>query len=186
MRYCINCGTRLDNERFCVKCGTDNGEAVSGNAENIQENINSGALKKTDISILLHRGAVILFAISALILLVACCKSAQAVIASSLLNRFGMIFVVIYFVLGMWSVIPALLFCLDIKNQENGAVAGASIVLVAVMIIMAAIKAIADHFTEGLYFLNTVLDPLTGKPAVVIVLCVLAAAAGLIAMRKKQ
>lgn len=43
MRYCINCGNQLENERFCTQCGADNGAEVNSAPVN---NTDQNALKK--------------------------------------------------------------------------------------------------------------------------------------------
>lgn len=183
MRYCINCGSPMGDEKFCNQCGTDNGVPEKNTA--VQTNIGTSAvnLPKIDLSFIAHAASVALFAIAALVMLTVCCKQAGNMTALSMLYTGTAFFAAAYFVLGMWSSIPAFLFLLNIKNNQSASVAGAAIVIIIITIALCLINVIFTNFNGFMKFFSIMSGVYKSKAVTIIILEILSAMLGLIAPR---
>lgn len=183
MRYCINCGSPIGDERFCNQCGADNG--IPEVKAEVHTNAGEGAvnLPKIDLSFIVHAAAVVLFVIASLVMLTACCKQAGNMTAQSMLYTGTAIFAVAYFAVGMWSCIPALLFLLNIKKNKSTSVAGAAIVIIIITIALCLINVIFAKFNGFMKFFGIMSGVYKAKAVTVIILEILAVILGLIAPR---
>lgn len=154
MRYCTKCGNPLEGERFCTKCGTDNGreaEPAKMVRPNMQTStLNNGIKKaKNTISIdrlavkpsmICHWAAIILFFILALGFLRNTVDMGTQMTSSFYIERFGIVYIVIYFVLGMWAAVPAVRFLLECGSADKYSI----IKCAAVIAVLTVIFYIAD------------------------------------------
>lgn len=129
----------MDDERFCTKCGTDNGalqkksKRINYNRTTVSGNSN---LLNIDLSVILHWAANIFLFISACVLLKETCSAAESMTAVFLMYPFGIIFAIVYFILGMWYMIPATAFVLNGKNSRNKNIISVTAVMLMLTIIV--------------------------------------------------
>lgn len=181
MRYCINCGRPIGDERFCNQCGADNGAAE----KNTEGQINAGAgavdLSKVDLSFIVHIVSVSAFVIAALVLFVSCCKQAEIIAVQSMLYTGTAVFSVFYFAIGMWSCVPALQFLLNIKKNRSSSVAGAAIVMIIIMIAVCFTNVIFARSNGFMKIFSIMTAAYKSKITAVFILEFLSAAAGIMA-----
>ncbi len=186
MRYCNNCGNPIENERFCTKCGADNGEVQIINTANQSNNVSSVQMPKIEMSTILHWLTIGLFAIVALVNLAACLNSRFLATAHSMLFQGGIILSILYFVIGMWGVIPALSLILNGRNKGNKGAIGAAIVSLIIVIVLLILKLITKDI-DGIMGANVIVfSAYTNKAANIIIFSVLTVVSGIIAMRKEN
>ena len=181
MRYCINCGSPMGDEKFCNQCGADNG--VPEKNTTVQTNVVTSEvnLPKFDSAFLAHALSAILFAVAELVMLTVCCKQAGNMAAQSMLYTRTAVFAVVYFAVGMWSCIPALLFLLNIKNDRSTSIAGAAIVIIIITIALCLINVLFAKSNGFMKFFSIMSGVYKSKAVTIIVLEILAAILGLIA-----
>lgn len=182
MRYCINCGSPMGDERFCNQCGTDNG-AVIKNTPIEANNTNASNIPTVDLSFILHIASVAMFVIAVFILLIICCKQADYIAVQSMLYTGTAFLALPYFVIGMWGCIPALLLLLNIKENNSSSVVGAAIVMIIMMIVICLINIILAKSNGFIKIFSIMANVYKTKAVAVIVLEILAAALGVIAPR---
>jgi hypothetical protein len=186
MRFCINCGSELNNERFCTKCGADNGEAtaVAINGHNAGS---AASISKIDVSKVLHWMAILSFAVLALFQLNVCLKASVNTVSDLLLRQDGIGFVsfcTCYFAIGMWGVIRALHFILYSKKTKNK-----NLIAMAVttcIIILASLffkQTTSDSFMGAI---TVVLNPYVERMPSIILLSILTAVLGVVAIQKEK
>ena len=183
MRYCINCGNPMGDERFCNQCGIDNAGSMQNPHENLKEAVN---IPKLTVPVILNILASVLFVIAAIVLLVVCCRYAQYMSAYSMLYTGSSIFALVYFLIGMWSCIPALMFILNIKKDNSTSVIGISVIMIIIMIAVCLINVIFIKFNGFMKFFGFMAAVYRAKAVTVIVLEVLEAALGIIAQRMSK
>ena len=113
----------MDDERFCTKCGTDNGP-VQTIIQNRRKNNNIADnrilhLLHINLPTFLYWAANIFFLIATIILLKDTISFAENMTAVFLLYPLGIIFAAAYFILGMWYTIPAAAFVLNGGGRKN-------------------------------------------------------------------
>ncbi len=179
MRYCINCGSPMDDERFCNQCGADNGEEYK------KKNQTAASLNipKIDLSFVLHLVSVVLFVVAAVILLAACCGEAEITSADSVLYTGSVLFVIVYFVIGMWSCVPALLFILNIRSKKSAPVVGAAAVMLIIMIVVCLVSVIFENSKGVMKFFSIMAETYKAKAVTVIILESVTALLGVVAPR---
>lgn len=183
MRYCINCGSPMGDEKFCNQCGTDNGVPEVNTTVQTNPSVGAVNLSKIDVSFIAHAASVVLFAIASLVMLTVCCKQAENMTAQSMLYTGSAVFAAVYFAVGMWSCVPALLFLLNIKNNKSTSVAGAAIVIIIITIALCLINVIFAKFNGFIKFFGIMSGVYKSKAVTIILLEVLAAGLGLFAPR---
>ena len=151
MRYCINCGNKMDDERFCTKCGTDNGPVQTRiqnrrNSNNIADN-KSLHLLHINLPTFLYWAANIFFLIAAIILLKDTVSSAENMTAVFLLYPLGIIFAAAYFILGMWYTIPAAAFVLNGGSRKNRKVKSVAAVMLILTIVVCILYQVISKFS---------------------------------------
>ncbi len=189
MRYCVNCGKELKNERFCTGCGTDNGVpevntppvTPGGGAGTTPGGyrVPGGAgvpgrigVPTIDIGTILHWITIALFVVTAIIQLSTCLKNENNITSYSMMYTGGIVLSCIYFVIGMWSIVPAVSFILNVKTNKSETAAGAALVMLILMIVMAIFRAIAKKVSVLSGFV-LILNPYVNGIAKTIVFCVL-------------
>ena len=180
MRYCINCGSPMGEERFCNQCGTDNGEAQKKD-QAIRPKASEIHISSVNVSFLMHIVSTGFFIIAALILFTLCCERAEFISVQSMLYTGRTFFAAVYFVIGMWSLIPSLLFLINIKKMNSTTIVGFAII---VMIMMIAICILSTLFAKSggiLKFINIVMRTYKTKAVIVIVLEVVSIISGIFA-----
>lgn len=183
MRYCINCGSPIGDEKFCNQCGADNGVPEVNTTVQTNSSVGAVNLPKIDASFIAHAASVIMFAIASLVMLTVCCKQAENMTAQSMLYTGTAVFAAVYFAVGMWSCVPAMLFLLNIKNNKSASVAGAAIVIIIITIAVCLINVIFAKFNGFIKFFGIMSGVYKSKAVTIIVLEVLAAGLGLFAPR---
>lgn len=183
MRYCINCGSPIGDEKFCNFCGADNGELVRNTTAQTNVGTNTVNLPKIDLSFITHVASVVLFAIAAMVSLAACCKQAGSITSQSMLYTGTAVFAIVYFAVGMWSCVPALLFLLNIRDNKSAPVVAAAIVMIIITIALCLMNAIGAKFNGLMEFLGIISGAYKSKAATIIILEVLAAGLGMFAPR---
>lgn len=181
MRYCINCGSPMGDEKFCNQCGADNGVPEKNTAAQTNVGADTVNLPKFDLSFIVHAVSVVLFVIASLVMLTACFKQAGNMTAQSMLHTGTAVFAAAYFAVGMWSCIPALLFLLNIKKNKSTSVAGAAIVIIIITIVLCLINVIFAKFNGFMKFFGIMSGVYKSKAVTIIILEILAAILGLIA-----
>lgn len=165
MRYCIGCGKEIGNDRFCDRCGTDNGEVrrapSTGNYQRYA--VHSGrrnvagrkpvSLPRIPVStsVILHWAAMIFLLITAVFLLKETCSAAETVTGTLLWYHrglFGFLPVAIYFVLGMWSMIPAVTFILSGGRGPARKVTAAAVILLILTVASYVLHFMAYNFSS--------------------------------------
>lgn len=173
----------MGEERFCNRCGTDNG-AVKTDTSEMTPKTNAPA--KLDVSLILNYAASIFFVIAELMLLTVCCRCAKYASVYSMLHTGTSLFAVIFFAIGMWGCIPALKFVLNIKKDNTSRVVGNAVVMVAVMIIVCLVNVIFAKASGVMKCLSAMTVFYKAKAAKVIIFALLAAVAGIAAPRMKN
>lgn len=186
MRYCNNCGNPIENERFCTKCGADNGEAQAINTANQSNKVSSVQMPKIEISNIFHWLTVGLFAIVALINLTTCINSRFLATAHSMLYQGGIILSILYFVVGMWGVIPAVSLILNGKSSGNKNAIGSAIVSLFIILVLLVLKLITKNIGGVVGANIIVFSAYTNKAVNIIIFSILTVISGIVAMRKEN
>lgn len=173
----------MDGERFCNRCGADNGQPEPSDAGQVSADPNAVGIQGADLPFIAHMAAVVMFAVAALIMLITCWKQAGSVSAQSVLYTGTSLFAIPYFVLGMWSAVPALMFLLNIKSRQTTSVTGAAVVMVIVMIAVCIIAAIFIKSTGFMKIFGITAAVYRTRAVTIIVLGVLTAALGMASPR---
>ncbi len=111
MAYCNNCGNSIGDERFCTSCGADNGEKPTELKPAVQK-------IKIDRALFMHCGEVLIFVILALVNAISCIKGAERATLYSAMLPLGILWAVIYFIIGFWAVFPAISYALRLKSLK--------------------------------------------------------------------
>ncbi len=183
MRYCKNCGNQIVDGRFCVKCGTDNGEVKTEPSVKAQAASAADAVAKMDVPTLLSWGTLIFFAIAAITILVACVKNAGEVCSVSVLSTRTCIPSVIYFVLGMFPFVCALKFLLSADKTSVNSAIGASAVVAVIMLALLILGGLFERSTGLFYVIYCIYRVYRYKISSIIIWCVLSIVAGIIKSR---
>ena len=184
MRYCINCGSPMGDERFCNQCGTDNGVTEKRTSDNTTNSDASDVnLPSADLSLIIHTASVAMFIVTVLILLVTCCKQAGSITAQSVLYTGGVLFSIPYFVIGMWGCLPSLLFLLNIKEKKSTSVAGAAIIMIVIIVAVCLLNVIFIKFNGCMKFFGIMAEPYKNKAAAIIVFGIISLVLGIIEPR---
>lgn len=146
MRYCINCGKSIGDNRFCTKCGADNGANLSEPVKNFSLNSNEMFGEKRSITITIYTIQVLLFAISTIIMLVCCVSNAGENTINIYLNSNSLICVVIYFFIGMWTVIPTTAQILALMNNLKRNITTLPFIMVIMFALMGLTNSISGKY----------------------------------------
>lgn len=155
MRYCTNCGNFIGDKRFCTKCGTDNGENSLKSVDKQNMNINISSVKTKIFSITIYKIQVLIFALSAIIMFVCCIGNAEENIINIYLSSNSIISVIIYFIIGMWAVIPATVHILAMFNESKRNI----ITLPFIMIIMFAAMGLMNLISSRNNMFEAIFSP---------------------------
>lgn len=184
MRYCTNCGAPIGNNRFCSGCGTDNGAIPADNGIN-RETSKEAYSRKISVPLLLHMVSALMLAVASVILFSACCSEARDMVVDAALFSGSTLFSLVYFVLGMWSCIPALLLLLNIRKENNSSVFVVSIIMAVMMVVLCILSLFFKNDDGNLRFFAEMFETYKDAAAPVIVFSVLSAAFAVWARMRK-
>ena len=212
MRYCIRCGSTLENGSVCAKCGTDNAinEKKDGNsdtadvmapqakaaARRVRQYGQNGAgthrrggesgFLKNAVPAILHWAAILLFALTALAMLRNTFADGTVRVNDVMISQENVLFVIVYFAAGLWSVISAVLFLLNGNKIRNDGVIIAAFTVLFFLILSFLSNAAADYLPEGLKILPSVLESYRDLAYQTVILAVLSITAGIAGGRQAE
>ena len=192
MRFCNVCGNAIGNERFCNKCGADNGEASTVGTSSIpggapeSGSVFASSMNQLDLNLILHWAAVGLFSIAAIVLFFSAVAGGMEMVADSILYKGNIIIAIVGYIFGMWGIIPAVISGLIYKNNENKLIVSVAISMLFLMIVLLILCKIGSKPTGLLGGFSEIFKLYTGKKIGIIILDVLAAAAGIAGMQIKK
>ena len=184
MRYCLKCGNPIENDRFCNKCGADNGEVVQQETQTASP---IGAqMPSISAGVILHWASVICFAVASITLLSACLEGSESVCLSSMLLTGTIIPVIGYFVFAMWGTLASVILLLNGKDTSKNTAIGASVIMAAIMIAFAILNLITKNAEGSLRLVTIMYASFRYKLSSIIVFCVLSVASGIAKIRIKD
>ncbi len=181
MRFCNNCGSPLNEDRFCVKCGADNGPVP------VRSSNNEVQTSEKDVSRYLIWAGILVFVIQAVMMLYYCLKRANIAVLWAELYGGGLPAQVFYFVIGMWACVPALLFILNCNTVKPEIIIFISLISLVLIIFCSVTQSVLGDYKGVCETIACMCKAYSDYAMKLIILNIVSAAAGFasISVRKR-
>ncbi len=192
MRFCNVCGNSIDNERFCNKCGADNGEVSTVETSSVpggvpeSGSVFANSVNQLDLNLILHWAAVCLFSVAAIVLFFSAVAGGMEMVADSILYKGNIIIAIVGYVFGMWGIIPSVILGLNYKNNDNKLIVSVAISMLFLMIVLLILCKIGSKPVGLLGGFSEIFKLYIGKTIGIIILDALAIASGIAGMQIKK